>query len=106
MTIAAYSTTKKNYTQWAPFFLRLVIGFGFIVHGWAKLSNGPAGFEKLLTQLNIPFPYLSAWITSLIELLGGFALILGFFVSLTTVPLIIIMLVTMFTAQFDFGTVP
>lgn len=31
---------KELWSQWAPLALRLVIGYGFIVHGWAKLSRG------------------------------------------------------------------
>jgi putative oxidoreductase len=61
-----FSISNKNYQQWAPLFLRLIIGFGFMAHGWAKLSKGsPAGFEKLLSQLDVPLPHLTAWLASL-----------------------------------------
>ena len=30
--------------QWAPLPLRLMLGYGFMAHGWAKLCRGPAGF--------------------------------------------------------------
>jgi putative oxidoreductase len=103
MIITAFSTAKKNYNQLAPLFLRLVIGFGFIVHGWAKLSKGPAGFEKLLTLIGVPFPHIMSWVTALLELFGGLAILLGFFVSLTAIPLIIVMLVATFTIQIRFG---
>ena len=36
------------WRQWAPLPVRLVIGYGFVVHGWAKLSRGPEGFARLL----------------------------------------------------------
>jgi putative oxidoreductase len=103
MIITAFSTAKKNYNQFAPLFLRLVIGFGFIAHGWAKLSKGPAGFEKLLTLIDVPFPHIMSWVTALLELFGGLAILLGFFVSLTAIPLIIVMLVATFTIQIRFG---
>jgi putative oxidoreductase len=75
-----------------------------MAHGWAKLSNGtPAGFEKLLTQLGVLFPHLTAWVSSLIEVLGGLAIFSGFFVSLTAIPLICIMLVAMFTVNINYG---
>lgn len=99
-----FSISKKNYEQWAPLFLRLIIGFGFMAHGWAKLSKGsPAGFENLLNQLGIPFPHLTAWIASLVEVLGGLAIFIGFSVSITAIPLICIMLVAMFTIHIDYG---
>ena len=32
---------KVLWSQWVALPLRLVIGFGFMAHGWAKLSRGP-----------------------------------------------------------------
>lgn len=98
------SLYTKNYGQWAPLFLRLIIGFGFMAHGWAKLSNGsPAGFEKLLTQLGVPFPQLTSWVTSLVEVLGGLAIFVGLFVSITAIPLICTMLVAMLSIHIHHG---
>lgn len=94
---------RKNYQDLAQLFLRLVIGYGFMAHGWVKLSRGPAGFEKLLTLIGVPFPHISSWIVPLIELLGGLALLLGLFVSITAIPLILTMLVAMFTIQINYG---
>lgn len=98
-----FSIAGKNYQQLAPLFLRLAIGFGFMAHGWAKLSRGPEGFEKLLTQIHTPFPHIMAWVSSLIEVLGGFAIFAGIFVSLTAIPLIFTMLVAIFTIQIHYG---
>jgi putative oxidoreductase len=103
MSNRVFYSGKKNYRQWAPLFLRLIIGYGFMVHGWAKLSRGPAGFEKLLVQTGVPFPHISSWIAPLVELLGGMAIFLGVFVSITAIPLIFIMLVAMFTIQINYG---
>lgn len=99
-----FSISKKNYEQWAPLFLRLIIGFGFMAHGWAKLSKGtPAGFEKLLTQLDVPLPHLTSWIASLVEVLGGLAIFVGFSVGITALPLICTMLVAIFTIHIHYG---
>jgi len=87
----------------APLFLRLIIGFGFMAHGWAKLSRGPVGFEKLLTQLNVPFPHLMSWVTPLVEVFGGVAIFLGIFVSITAIPLIVTMMVAMFGIHIHYG---
>jgi putative oxidoreductase len=103
MMSKVFSIAGKNYRQWAPLFLRLAIGAGFIVHGWAKLSRGPGGFAKLLTQIGVPFPHITAWVTSLVELFGGLAILLGLFVSITAIPLIFTMLVAMFTIQINYG---
>jgi len=95
--------TDTRWRQWAPLPLRLVIGFGFIAHGWAKLSRGPAGFAKLLDQIGAPLPETTAWLSTFIELVGGAALLAGAFVAVTSVPLIIMMLVAMFTVHFRYG---
>lgn len=94
---------QKRYDQWAPFLLRLIIGFGFIAHGWAKLSRGPAGFEKLLTQIGVPFPHFFSWAVSLSELLGGLAILAGAFVTIAAVPLICTLLVAMFSIHLKNG---
>jgi putative oxidoreductase len=34
--------------QWAALPLRLIVGYGFIVHGYAKVMNGPERFAASL----------------------------------------------------------
>ncbi len=89
--------------QWSYLPLRLVMGTGFIVHGWAKWSRGPAAFGKLLQFLGVPSPDFTAWMVTLLELTGGFALIIGAFVTIISIPLIISMLVAMFTVNVRYG---
>jgi putative oxidoreductase len=88
---------------WALLPLRLIIGLGFILHGWAKWSRGPAGFGKLLEQIGVPFPEMTAWAVTLLELAGGFAIIVGALVVLVSIPLIISMLVAIFTVHLKYG---
>jgi putative oxidoreductase len=97
-----FSIYNKNYRNWSPLFLRLIIGVGFMAHGWAKLSRGPAGFEKLLNFIGVPFAHSTSYILPCIELLGGLAILLGLYVSIVAIPLICTMLVAMFTIQFKF----
>src|SRR5262245_16911092 len=94
---------EAPWRQWAPLPLRLIIGSGFLVHGWAKLSRGPAGFARLLEQIGAPLPEVTAWVSTLIELLGGLALLAGAFVAVVSVPLIVMMLVAMFTVHLRYG---
>ncbi|WP_431210068.1 DoxX family protein [Puia sp. P3] len=98
-----FSIAGKNCRQLAPLLLRLAMGFGFMAHGWAKLSRGPESFAKLLSLLHVPAPHLMAWLTTATELLGGFALLIGAFVGITAIPLIATMLVAMFTIHIHFG---
>ena len=91
------------WQQWAPLPLRLVIGYGFMAHGWAKLSRGPAGFAKLLEQLGAPLPEVTAWASTLIEVLGGLAILAGAFVAAVSLPLIVTMFVAMVTVHLRYG---
>ena len=86
-----------------PLPLRLIIGFGFMAHGWAKLSRGPSGFAKLLAQIGAPLPEATAWLSTFMEILGGLAIFVGAFVEVVSVPLIVMMLVAMLTVHLKYG---
>lgn len=94
---------ENRRIDWVTLILRLVMGVGFIVHGWAKISRGTAGFGKLLAWIGVPFPQVSAAITSYIELIGGIALILGLWTRFTVLPLAITMMVALFTINVHYG---
>ena len=83
--------------------IRLVIGFGFMAHGWAKLSRGPAGFAKLLHQIGVPAPLFTAWAATVLEILGGAAILIGALVAYVSIPLIAMMAVAMFTIHARYG---
>lgn len=74
-----------------------------MIHGWAKWSRGPENFGKLLHQIGIPFPDLTAWMVTLLELLGGAAILAGAFVAVVSIPLMISMLVAIFTVHLKYG---
>jgi uncharacterized membrane protein YphA (DoxX/SURF4 family) len=48
-------------SRWTLLPLRLVMGAGFVAHGVAKLTRGPAKFGLLLQQAGVPFPLHTAW---------------------------------------------
>ncbi len=98
------SERKQNgLVGWALVPLRLIVGYGFIAHGWAKWSRGPAGFARLLEQIGIPFPHLSAWVVTLLELFGGFAIVAGTLIAAVSIPLIVSLLVAIFTVHLKYG---
>src|SRR5262249_36823890 len=94
---------ETPWQRWAPLPLRLVIGYGFLAHGWAKLSRGPAEFARLLEQIGAPLPEATAWVSTFIEILGGLAILAGAFVTAVGIPLIVMMLVAMFTVHLRYG---
>jgi putative oxidoreductase len=89
--------------EWPLLALRLVVGYGFLAHGLAKASKGPAAFAKLLHVIGVPFPAVTSWAVMLLEILGGIALLIGLFVALASVPLIASMIVAMFTIHLRNG---
>jgi putative oxidoreductase len=89
--------------RYAPLALRLIVGFGFMEHGYAKLARGPEDFTQILYALHMPFPELLAWSTILVELLGGAAVLLGAFVTLASIPMAVVLLVAIFTVHLPYG---
>jgi putative oxidoreductase len=98
------SLRKLNIpSAWTLLPLRLVVGVGFLLHGLAKLNRGPAEFALLLDHIGAPFPVPTAWMVTCVEVLGGVLVIIGFLVAIVSVPLIISMLVALFTLHIHYG---
>jgi putative oxidoreductase len=89
--------------RWALIPVRLIVGFGFMEHGFAKLAKGPDAFANILQAMGVPGPHFMAWATILVELLGGLAVILGAFVKLASLPMAAVLLVAMFTVHLPYG---
>lgn len=94
---------KGLWNQWALFLLRVVIGFGFMAHGWAKWSRGPEKFGALLHLIGIPLPEITAWLVTIVELFGGIAILAGLIIPIVSVPLSVSMLVAMFAVHLKHG---
>jgi len=88
---------------WYAIPLRLIVGYGFMEHGYAKLARGPDDFANILHALGIPAATLLSWATVLIELLGGLAVLVGAFIPLASVPMMIVLLVAIFTVHLPNG---
>src|SRR6201987_1669772 len=89
--------------RWPLIPLRLIVGFGFLEHGFAKLAKGPDAFANILQAMGVPGPHFMAWATILVEILGGLAVILGAFVTLASLPMAAVLLVAMFTVHLPYG---
>jgi putative oxidoreductase len=89
--------------SWALLPLRLVVGFGFAAHGYAKLNRGPEVFATILRSPGVPHPLLMAWTTALLEFAGGICVIAGAFILPLSVPLTAIMLTAMLSVHLRYG---
>src|SRR5438309_9213023 len=101
--IAFALSGRFQIARWAPIPLRLIVGFGFMEHGFAKLSKDPDAFAAILHALAVPAPHFMAWVTILIELLGGLAILLGAFVYLVSLPMAALLLAAIFTVHLPYG---
>ena len=72
--------------------LRIVLGIAMAVHGWSKLSGGIGGVAGFFGSLGIPAPGLMAWVVTLVELVGGILLVVGFLTQIAGILIAIEML--------------
>ena len=89
--------------RWAPIPLRLIVGYGFMEHGFAKLSKGSENFAAILHAIGVPAAHFMAWLTILTELVGGFAVLLGAFVPLVSLPMAAVLFVAALTVHLPYG---
>ena len=94
---------RPSVAVWAAIPLRLIVGCGFMEHGFAKLSRGPEVFAAILHTMGVPAPHLMAWLTILTELIGGLAVLLGAFVPLVSLPMAAVLFVAMITVHLPYG---
>jgi putative oxidoreductase len=90
---------QRKVACYAPLPLRLIVGYGFMAHGYAKLMKGPDAFVAIVHAMGVPEPFFMAWMTILVELFGGFAVLLGAFVVPLSVPMAAVLLVATFTVH-------
>jgi putative oxidoreductase len=94
---------RSSAARWAALPLRLIVGYGFMEHGFAKLSRGPEAFAAILHTIGVPAPHLMAWLTILTELIGGLAVLLGAFIPLVSLPMAVVLFVAMVTVHLPYG---
>src|SRR5215472_16486281 len=97
------SLARPSVAVWAPIPLRLIVGYGFMEHGFAKLSRGPEAFAVILHTMGVPASHLMAWLTILTELIGGLAVLLGALVPLVSLPMAVVLFVAMLTVHLPYG---
>ena len=88
---------------WHALPLRLIVGFGFIEHGYAKLSRGADGFISILHAIGVPFADLLGWATIFVEMAGGILILAGAFVSVAAVPMIAVLVVAILAVHLPNG---
>ena len=89
--------------SWHALPLRLIAGYGFMEHGYAKLVRGPENFVTILHALGMPAPLLLGWATIGAELVCGLMVLVGFLIPLASLPMVATLLVAIVTVHLPNG---
>jgi putative oxidoreductase len=98
-----YTWVLSKLGRWAAIPMRLIVGYGFMAHGYAKIVHGPEHFVAILRAIGVPAPELMGWVTILVELVGGMAVLVGVVVPVVSVPMAVVLLVATFTVHLPYG---
>ena len=96
---------KNNMNQWSLTFLRVVLGFVFVYHGYLKLfvSGGFTGTVDFFTSIGLPLPLYAALVASVVEFVGGLFLLFGVITKWTSLALVLEMLIAFFVVHLKNG---
>jgi putative oxidoreductase len=97
------SDVPSHFARWAALPLRFIVGYGFLLHGLAKWSRGSAAFAPILHAAGVPAPQMMAWAAIVTEIVGGAAFFLGAFVSVVSLPSIILLAVAIVKVHLPYG---
>lgn len=105
MTAKIYNELCGLFDNLRSIFLliaRLVVAYGFYepaLMKWNDINSVASWFATL----GIPFPTLSAYLASTAELLGVVLIAIGFLTRIMSIPLMIVMVVAIFTVHIGNG---
>src|SRR5512146_1421166 len=94
---------RAKLVPYAAIPLRLIVGYGLLQHGIAKLEKGPAAFAAILHAIGVPMPHFMALLTIATEIGSGIAILAGAFIALVSIPVIILLAVAIFTVHLPYG---
>lgn len=90
-----------SFFEWAgPLIARLIVGYVFMLTGWAKLNNLPSMIQNF-SEWGIPAPHILTPFVSGVECFGGAMLMLGLFTRIPAAMLAVVMIVAVRVAKWD-----
>jgi len=82
----AFDETCDRYRDWSTVPLRIALALPLLVHGLGNVGIGVAGPGSILefaqfleNAAGVPFPVIGAAIVTAVEIVGGFAILVGLF---------------------------
>jgi putative oxidoreductase len=101
--IKVFTAPSPFSKAWYSLPLRLIIGLGFIEHGYAKVGRGWENFAAILHAIGMPLSDFLALATIAVEIIGGVMILLGAFVPVAAIPMGIVLLVATITVHLPNG---
>ena len=98
----AISQILNNFQSFFLFLARLVLAYGFYEPAMNKWNNIDS-VGQWFGSMGIPFPTLNAYMAATTETLGVVLLAFGFLTRIISVPLMVIMLVAIYTVHYANG---
>ena len=89
--------------RWSALPLRLIVGYGFLAHGYAKLAKGQENFALILQKIGVPEPHWMSWLTIIVEIAGGVAVLAGAFVALASIPMAAVLITALISVHLPYG---
>ena len=94
---------KLEFTKDIPLlFMRLVLAYGFWGPAMMKWKNMD-GIVDWFAGMGIPFPTVNAYLSASTEVAGSVLLLIGIGVRIISIPLMVVMLVAIFTVHIGHG---
>ena len=100
LLVALPAQIASHFLWIGPLVMRLVVGYVFMLTGWAKLNNLPEMIQNF-SEWGIPFPGILTPFVSGVECVGGALLILGLFTRIPAAMLAVVMLVAIKSAKWE-----
>jgi len=98
----SFSRFTEHFQSLSLLIARCLIAYGFYAPAMNKWSDINSVAEWFGT-LGIPFPLINAYMAATTEIVGVGLLVLGLFTRLISLPLIVVMIVAIFTVHIDNG---
>lgn len=98
----SFTLITEYFKSIVLFIARILIAYGFYEPAMSKW-NDIGSVAGWFSSMGVPFPTVNAYMAATTEIVGVGLLVLGLFTRLISLPLIVIMLVAIFTVHLDNG---
>ena len=100
LLVALPAGIAMHFRWIGPLVMRLIVGYVFMMAGWAKLNNLPQMIQNF-AEWGIPLPRILTPFVSGVECFGGAMLMMGLFTRIPAAMLVVVMIVAIKVAKWE-----